>query len=153
MRLRIVAPAGSNVTDLEVSGRVLPATPGADTDRVTQLTGTMTETGPIAFLVARLDEDESHARATLRPGGPAWSEVGRGERIPEMAHIERHSPARVLREVEAVRAIIKLREQASDPRFDDDQWNSGYAAAMRDVLGQLAAVDSDHPDYRPEWKP
>lgn len=52
-----------------------------------------------------------------------------------------------------IREIIRLREQAFDPRFDDDPWNSGYEAAMRDVLGQFAAVWGGHPDYRPEWAP
>ena len=62
----------------------------------------------IAFLNARLEEDASFARATMRRGAPPWAKVGRGERIPEMAHIERHSPARALREVEAKRAILEM---------------------------------------------
>ena len=53
-----------------------------------------------------------------------------------------------------IREVVRLREQAYSPQFDDDPWNSGYDAAMRDVLGLLAAtVWSGHPDYRPEWKP
>ena len=52
-----------------------------------------------------------------------------------------------------LRAIIKLREQAFDSRFGDDQWNSGYDAAMGDVLRLFAAIFSTHPDYRPEWAP
>jgi hypothetical protein len=108
----------------------------------------------VAFLNARLDEDEARARATLRPGGPLWSEVGYGERIPEMAHIERHSPARVLRDVEAKRAIVRLAAKVREWTDGSAGATAGYAAAVvGDTLCALAAIDSDHPDYRPEWKP
>jgi Family of unknown function (DUF6221) len=95
-----------------------------------------------AFLNARLDETE----ATASRAGPA--------RIAWLTHRDAvYDPVRVLREVEAIRAIIKLRGEAFDPRFDDDPWNAGYDRAMWGVLGNLAAVWSDHPDYRQEWKP
>jgi Family of unknown function (DUF6221) len=82
----------------------------------------------IAFLAARLDEDED------------W--------LVEWADgLERKR-----RELKAKRAIVALREAAHDPRFDD-QWNSGYERAMRDVLGCLADIYSDRPGYRQEWAP
>ena len=113
----------------------------------------------IAFLNARLDEDESRARATMRMGAPPWSEVGRGERIPEMAHIERHSPARVLREIEADREL--LRRYVDMARNADERRAEGHPSPavenMRDAFYVAvlirAAVHNDHPDYMQEWKP
>ncbi len=141
----------------------------------------MSMTDLITFLNARLEEDESRARATLRLGGPSWDEVGRGERIPEMAHIERHSPARVLRDVEAKRAIMAehfiLTNENRDEAYEEFSvvpWGAKGGAGdqgagcvtchyygMGGVKGYgicrtvrlLAAIWSDHPDYRDEWKP
>jgi hypothetical protein len=124
----------------------------------------------VAFLRARLDEDEATARAaaglrwfldstedsdqrsirytgpsTLRPGDLADYYVA--DRVDEhdAAHIARHDPARVLREVEAKRAIVDAYE------------NSTEGSIVWDVLGfaatTLAAIWRDHPDYRQEWKP
>lgn len=134
-----------------------------------------------AFLNARLEEDASFARATMRQGAPPWAAFGRGERIPEMAHIERHSPARALREVEAKRAILAehfiLTNENRIEAYEEYSvvpWGAKGGAGdqgsgcvtchyygMGGVKGYgicrtvriLAAVYSDHPDYRQEWKP
>ncbi len=98
----------------------------------------------VAFLGARLDEDEAIARATMRWSGPPWAEVGREERIPERAHIARHDPARVLREVAAKRAIWAACISADGDRGPS---NDLEAQALAWLILQLAAVYSDHPDY------
>ena len=105
------------------------------------------------FLSARLDEDEASARAaTLLVDGTSadgvWStdaldaEVVSGDGITiydegghsveQATHIARHDPARVLREVEAKRAIV---------------------AEHPEMIGFLAAVYDSHPDYDEAWRP
>lgn len=78
----------------------------------------------VAFLGARLDEDEAAAKAA--------------------------GPARALREVEAKRAIAEIHGADSDPCDAHDAWMRSISC---DTLRYLVAVWSDHPDYRPEWKP
>jgi hypothetical protein len=123
----------------------------------------------IAFLRARLAEDEAAAQAASdgpwmpwhgRPGlglghlefGIALPGQGSGslaaiatELWLDAEHIARHDPVRVLREVEAKRAIVDEieRELADDPTSETDRWR----------LSVLAAVYRDHPDYRQEWAP
>ncbi len=76
-------------------------------------------------------------------------------------HIARHDPARVLREVEAKRAIL-----AAHPRVESlftecgtcHESEEGWAATVPvqwpcSTVRHVAAVWSDHPDYRAEWKP
>ena len=95
----------------------------------------------VAFLRARLDEDEAAARAAASVAGPGWhSEVAWGEDIPQMVvrgdgdawlaatgtaddeelgpFIARHDPARVLREVAAKRAILGDYEEAAERPYD-----------------------------------
>jgi hypothetical protein len=72
-------------------------------------------------------------------------------------HIARHDPARVLRKVAGKRAIIMRYERACtipEPcvSFTAGQ-DDGYRQACDDAIRNLAAVYSDHADYRPEWAP
>jgi len=123
-----------------------------------------------AFITARLDEEA--AEASLIGGGgfpaPKWTtepsrsgswvvlretddatpigyiSVGRNEH----EHITRHDPARALREVAAKRIIVRGITAAlpllpyGDPAYQD---------ALLHILRTMAAVWSDHPDYRAEW--
>lgn len=131
----------------------------------------------IAFLTARLDEDETAARkaaaADGRFGGrahwsalghgivtdathPDWGVVDLGPCIDDDAlaeHIALHDPARVLREAEADRRLLAEWQKAEADPAVDDQWNAGLAAGLRLAVQIRAARHSDHPDYRPEWKP
>ena len=83
-------------------------------------------------------------------GPEAWS-----HEIDESTgrHIARHDPARVLREVQAKRKITEDLAAA----FDRSRRHPGDAATSADLLAMvrtaqtLAAVYSDHPDYRQEW--
>jgi len=127
-----------------------------------------------AFLAARLDEDEAAAREASE--GP-WSSVGYdadswslvaqlegGREVisrsgsDDAAHIARHDPARVLREVAAKRAIIELADEASgwDMSVDLDR-RVGARDIMEEpyvgdlILRQMAQAYNDHPDYNPEW--
>jgi hypothetical protein len=129
------------------------------------------------FIAARLKEDFDAATAA---GSGRWVHEGRGrveddstddsrdyvvvydEGSPTEAqadHIARHDPARVLREVAAKRAILGEFEQcmtelnAADRCTDptDGLLLVGKAAALNLVVGHLAALYSDHPDFDPNW--
>ncbi|MEU5036573.1 DUF6221 family protein [Streptomyces rubiginosohelvolus] len=65
-------------------------------------------------------------------------------------HIARHDPARILREVEAKRELIRLAEAAHDYH---ETFMSGFAAEMEKALRLFAVAYADHPDYRDEWRP
>jgi hypothetical protein len=117
----------------------------------------------VAFLNARLDEDDAAAKAWLPFGNP--DAVAR-------EHIARHDPGRVLREVAAKRAIVGLHRievrKAEITPFDPytgerrlDQyevtceicgWSSDDPTSACATLRAIAAVYSHHPDYREEWK-
>lgn len=133
----------------------------------------------VAFLHARLDEDETAARAAregpwairrdsigntevysvpreLQQGGDssvfpdAWHEGSAG-------HAARHDPARVLREVETKRRILGRYENvlSSLATCSGDEVNSYRAMAhvMRGFARDIAYPYADHPNYRPEWLP
>ena len=92
----------------------------------------------LAFVDARLDEKEASAKAA-------------------------DDPARVLREVAAKRKLIAF--ALENAARIDGEWGDCHEAAeiargqcgdygedeAIEVLGPLAAIDSDHPDYRQEW--
>jgi hypothetical protein len=120
----------------------------------------------IAFLNARLDEDEAAAKAAQSQDERHEQNMPDAEMrecIDLASRRERNydqpwwaanmnyqltrrrfpsNPARVLREVEAKRAVIL-------------QWENSPSGSLvlTNALYQLAAVYSDHPDYRAEWKP
>ena len=98
-----------------------------------------------AFLNARLDEDEMAALAWLPFGNPGAA---------QREHIARHDPARVLREVEAGRAIVRRCAGVMD---EMDVYPNGLvsprALLARQVLMWLGVTWADYPDYDGEWKP
>ncbi len=129
----------------------------------------------LAFLNARLDEDEAAAKAAT-PGpwfaltraevqrirakgedGPeeTWTAAVGG--VPVMSddesrsdadriHVALHDPARVLREVGVKRNLIAEYEDCHNTGNSPEHYD-GYWDA---ILG-FAAVCSDHPDYQQEW--
>lgn len=138
------------------------------------------------FIAARLDDDEAYARNAFRPhgdegpkNGPEWREIWSGtvecgpggEHIATFdsqlsRHIERHDPARVLREVAAKRAILKQYQAALTANQIGTRPGGIHSISSRiraedeaalDVLSRavahLAAAYADHPDYREEWRP
>ena len=126
----------------------------------------------IAFLNARLDEDEARAQAAA---GEWDDESARyeWEDLPDatFAHARWHDPARVLREVEAKRAILTLhalqvtkREQYAYSSYTGEPIPDEYDGQCEDcgwfdpeqgaclTLRHLASVYGDHPDYREDWQ-
>lgn len=61
-------------------------------------------------------------------------------------------PARVLADVAAKRAIV---DEWARLVFDDREppWGTGWREGLGFALRHLAAVYSEHPDYRQEWAP
>jgi len=119
----------------------------------------------IAFLNARLDEDEDYAN---RAGGHEFTFdslgqllVDNGVTISKVAslgaevsgwHIARHDPARMLRRVAAYRLIIA--ELTADPQAFGHYGKHVHMlrhSAITFAVKCLAAEFSDHPDYRQEW--
>lgn len=123
----------------------------------------------VAFLKARLDEDEQAARAT-RPAAskPAIWNVepwydGTAERadlwdtplgpltnhggleVATAAHIARHDPARVLREVAAKRRVIDLHSRGGEP--SDHLCRECANPYPCETVRLLALPDADHSDY------
>ena len=92
-----------------------------------------------AFLCARLDEDETWSKD--------WTK--RAESMGGSAH---WMEGRVLREVGAKRAILASCEAviAADEFQDVPGIKSGVHLAWQ-ILYSMAAVYSDHLDYRQEW--
>ena len=161
----------------------------------------------VAFLKARLDEDEAAARAAAEGpwklknsdddpywDGGSWdfgknasarrnvvrhwhiegpnvhieSATNDAHFVPDLKHIARHDPARVLREVEAMRKMVKRGTEARWLADGDRKaraengpdWAPGLEFSVQreriyfeTILPYLAEVWSDHPDYRAEWKP
>lgn len=109
----------------------------------------MADDGLVAFLRARLDEDEQAARSAEDDGWEA--EDVHSVSVDLAEHIARHAPARVLAEVDAKRRIL----DAWPDSFG--LWSADQADAAKTmkvaVLLLLAVPYAEHPDYRPEWSP
>jgi hypothetical protein len=107
----------------------------------------------VQWLRAQLDEDERIARACS--GNGQWNErdiaiYGPDLGVEVRAHMAAHDPARVLREIDAKREVVRLSERAHDyaPTF-----TSGFAAALEGVLRMYAVAYADRPGFREEWRP
>jgi hypothetical protein len=132
----------------------------------------------IAFLVARLDEDEAAAKAAQdrlsgrfaagftgtagNPGSEEWRNRLRGLRAKGRYldddyrdYIARHDPARALRDIEADRKLLALYAEVADMDRDDPEpeYAYGRAVGLGEATRLRAARFSDHPDYRQEWAP
>jgi len=124
----------------------------------------------VDFLNARLAEDQAAAEAArdlmdepwkVIPEGPEEENYSGEYRISDgvtvagrveeakALHIARHDPARVLREVAAKRAIIEQYEGYVKERMR--LMNGWPNLEIPPFMLALAAVYSNHPDYRKEW--
>ncbi|MFD4439007.1 DUF6221 family protein [Nocardia sp. NPDC058519] len=107
------------------------------------------------FIEARLDEDEALAKRQE----PTWylveDDLGREAGTDLMEYFQRHDPARVLRQVAALRATLQHAVAAGE--FDDgyhyEQGDGSTSEVRVDTLihRALAGIWADHPDFRPEW--
>lgn len=141
----------------------------------------------VEFLKARLDEDERHALAVEDNSAPwrgrwvvhgealktynGWTLIYKkaGDTTPFrpglLAHIARHDPARVLREVEAKRQIVELHQEgvSNDLPPDEEPTAEGIFCMACTPVGEppfypcstlrlLALPYDDHPDFQEEWR-
>lgn len=120
----------------------------------------------VAFLKARLDEDEQAAKAaeghSLFDGTGIVS--GRNASVVLPSHVAiyvaRHDPARVLREVESKRRIIELHRSvrvrstgSAGGTIEDCQMCDHFPAQYPCLTLRLLALPyADHSDYREEWR-
>ncbi|MFG2175925.1 DUF6221 family protein [Streptomyces niveus] len=129
----------------------------------------------VAFLRARLDEDEQAAHATewcaatrgfsgwgaQRIGDDTWEVRSHGAVLAanleqgDVEHIGRHDPARVPREILAHRTTVDQYDIALGAPAATDQaayWR-GHTETLRDVCLRIAAVHADQPDHMEAWRP
>jgi hypothetical protein len=117
----------------------------------------------IAFLRARLDEDEQAAQQVLSFEADGfkweyqWARHGRYQGRVTRSSFEpgAPSPRRVLAEVEAKREILdEYRLWADDDSRDYDQSQTAVdrTAALEEVVKLLAQPYADHADFRSEWR-
>lgn len=113
----------------------------------------------VAFLEARLSEDEAAAKAATswmrfkaRPNdwtrlmcdpilGPFGGQTARRDIATGLYVGKMSDPARVLRDLAAKRALMAGHEETPE------------CQEACPLLRKIAAVYSDHPDYDPGWRP
>lgn len=132
----------------------------------------------VQWLRAQLDEDERIARAAggKYESGQRWWEDGRfgndgtvgdergsvvvyrtGVGRQHSAHIARHDPARVLRDINAKRQLLREytdTDKSTNAVPQPDAYDMGRLDALEKAV-QLAAVPyaDRRPGYREEWRP
>ena len=113
----------------------------------------------IAFVRARLDEDEVLAKAAMEHW--PFSNVDSAASIPGngpahvWAYVTAHDPARALREVARNRGVVERHVPFAIAGYTGCSWCENEDATpwpCPDVR-DLAAVYGYHPDYRQEWLP
>ena len=117
------------------------------------------------FLLARLAEDEAVARRGISSqadpengwgykNGALTPHVGIIHEAVQAEHITRWHPARVLADVEAKRAVVKLHESLSldgGSKLFDRVMLPSLQRVTDEVLRLLAQPYADHPDFDPAW--
>jgi len=107
----------------------------------------------ITFWRARLDEDVAIAQADARYEGDDWK-VGPPRPGELEVAIFDDDGTKVMAQVEADRAILARYEALTKPRtLGERLMFPSLAQVALDIIRIRVAVYSDHPDYRPEWKP
>lgn len=113
----------------------------------------------IAFLRARLDEDEQAARRGAEWLDETQTEPNSLDRAAQRAkaagvrNVGGYLPARVLRDVEAKRRILDWHSgghECSGPE-SNCLWITDDEACA--TVRALAEPYADHPDYQQEWRP
>ena len=124
----------------------------------------------LGWLGVQLDEDERIARAaTLGPWVTADHDDQTGMlevrtvhepdimigyvadvATADALHIAAHDPARVLREIDAKRDLLRFAEGIHDHH---ETFTSGVAARLEGTLRLFALAYADRPGYREEWRP
>ena len=108
----------------------------------------------VAFLRARLDEDEQIIRRNLGESGvtdggffPDYRTYTDDDTAAAVDFLGQFKPPRMLAEVDAKRALIA---ETIEPYLGFD---TTMARVANQALRLLAPPYADHPSYRPEWRP
>jgi hypothetical protein len=128
----------------------------------------------VRWLGEQLDEDERIARAVEDRSAPwdgQWVADGNdaartynrhvlfyGHNYPLkpglVAHVVEHDPARVLREIEADRELLRQYAEVAANDVDDVEYAHGWANALGLAVRLRATAYRDRPGYRgEEWVP
>ncbi|TGZ14713.1 hypothetical protein DV517_61960 [Streptomyces sp. S816] len=123
----------------------------------------------VRWLGEQLSVDEERARACAGNGEWAAADIAiyGPDLAPEVrAHMAAHDPARVLREIDAKRALIArggpfctsdCDEPGNEPKDPDTNWTTPlehhFDCGAYKAAGVLAVVYADRPGYREEWRP
>lgn len=126
----------------------------------------------VRWLGEQLDEDERIAREA---GGAAWEElpvsgwvhtsalpdtewqppgydhhVASAPLPADRAHIVAHAPARVLREIDAKRDLLRFAKGIHDHH---ETFTTGVAARLEKTLRLYGLAYADRPGYQESWRP
>jgi hypothetical protein len=121
----------------------------------------------VRWLGEQYDEDERIARAAAEENGPDWHYDGHavitrreGDLVavgsqdfmgPERGvHIAVHDPARVLREIDAKRDLLRFAEGIHDHH---ETFTTGVASRLEKTLRLFALAYADRPGYQESWRP
>ncbi|ONK14482.1 hypothetical protein STBA_52670 [Streptomyces sp. MP131-18] len=104
----------------------------------------------ITFVRARIEEDEQTARAASAVWGKEDERQARDGLSPaSRAHAGRQDPAHVLRQAEALSALTNVMAPIV---LGEHNGRAMQGVGMYALFG-IAAIWSDHPDFREEWTP
>ncbi|MFD5697477.1 DUF6221 family protein [Streptomyces lasiicapitis] len=108
----------------------------------------------VQWLRAQLDEEQQEAEEALRRTTTSRRWIG-GQWVEETIQSPEWrrsvwSPARVLREVDAKRDLLRVAQAAHDYH---ETFTSGFASALEGTLRLFALAYADRPGYREEWRP
>jgi hypothetical protein len=109
----------------------------------------------VQWLREQLDEDERIARAADPDLAYLTEciEVESPGTMADEAHVLRHAPARVLREIEADRELLRQYVEVAANDVDDVEYAHGWANALGLAVRLRASAFSDRPGFREEWRP
>jgi hypothetical protein len=102
----------------------------------------------VQWLRIQLDDEAEAARAAMDRESDWW--WGDDAGTPAERHIARHDPARVLREIEAKRDLLRFAEGIHDHH---ETFTTGVASRLEDTLRLFAAAYADRPGYQETWRP
>ena len=113
------------------------------------------------FVLDRIAEKEAEARALEML--PRWVMAGdMPDALPGIEeHIVRWSPARVLVDCAAMRRIVDQAAEATSDRYSvisefcvtrEERQEAMDTDPGEMILRILACIDSEHPDFDPEWR-
>lgn len=108
----------------------------------------------VQWLGAQLDEEQREAEAALKRTTTSRRWIG-GRWVEEVVQPPEWrrsawSPARVLREIDAKRDLLRVAKAAHDYH---ETFTSGFASALEGTLRLFALAYADRPGYREEWRP